>query len=278
VPDRWARCSRSCSRGFRTRQGGLSTHCTTTSDGGRQLARRGDERARQVECTINGWRARRQRRARGNRDGRPDALRRPQCRTAIDATQIVPTSKLVSTITGYPVQPTSGGGANAFAHESGIHQDGVLKHARPTRSCGPRTWLGRDRSRWASLRRNAFRSRLAELASPRSEEASTRPSRDSRNWPTRSARSSTRTPGARLRRERHAEHERFKLVSLVAIRKRAKALRARGDRRRRHETSGGARRRARDARSRRSSRCPQRTELLLFSVNKHHHGTDSQGR
>ena len=39
---------------------------------------------------------------------------------------IVPTSKLVSSITGFPVQPNKAiVGANAFAHESGIHQDGV---------------------------------------------------------------------------------------------------------------------------------------------------------
>lgn len=49
--------------------------------------------------------------------------------TRIDTTQIVPTSKLVSSITGYPVQPNKAiVGANAFAHESGIHQDGVFKH------------------------------------------------------------------------------------------------------------------------------------------------------
>ena len=49
--------------------------------------------------------------------------------TGIDTTQIVPVSKLVSTITGYPIQPNKAVvGANAFAHESGIHQDGVLKH------------------------------------------------------------------------------------------------------------------------------------------------------
>ncbi|HEY8385477.1 MAG TPA: alpha-isopropylmalate synthase regulatory domain-containing protein, partial [Porticoccaceae bacterium] len=42
---------------------------------------------------------------------------------------IVPTSRLVSSITGFPVQPNKAiVGANAFAHESGIHQDGVLKH------------------------------------------------------------------------------------------------------------------------------------------------------
>ena len=86
--------------------------------------------ARQVECTINGL---------GERAGnasleeivmavrtRSDVFK---CVTRVDATQIVPTSKLVSTITGYPVQPNKAVvGANAFAHESGIHQDGVLKH------------------------------------------------------------------------------------------------------------------------------------------------------
>ena len=49
--------------------------------------------------------------------------------TGIDTTQIVPASRLVSSITGFPVQPNKAiVGANAFAHESGIHQDGVLKH------------------------------------------------------------------------------------------------------------------------------------------------------
>ncbi|HZW86508.1 MAG TPA: alpha-isopropylmalate synthase regulatory domain-containing protein, partial [Gallionella sp.] len=49
--------------------------------------------------------------------------------TRIDTAQIVPTSKLVSIVTGYPVQPNKAiVGANAFAHESGIHQDGVIKH------------------------------------------------------------------------------------------------------------------------------------------------------
>jgi 2-isopropylmalate synthase len=86
--------------------------------------------ARQVECTINGL---------GERAGNASLeeivmavkTRRDifNLDTRIDATQIVPTSKLVSSITGYPVQPNKAiVGANAFAHESGIHQDGVLKH------------------------------------------------------------------------------------------------------------------------------------------------------
>jgi 2-isopropylmalate synthase len=86
--------------------------------------------ARQVECTINGL---------GERAGNAaleEIVMAIQTRkdyfgveTRIDATQIVPASRLVSTITGYPVQPNKAVvGANAFAHESGIHQDGVLKH------------------------------------------------------------------------------------------------------------------------------------------------------
>ena len=86
--------------------------------------------ARQVECTINGL---------GERAGNASLeeivmavrTRRDvyQCDTRIDTTHIVPASKLVSGITGFAVQPNKAiVGANAFAHESGIHQDGVLKH------------------------------------------------------------------------------------------------------------------------------------------------------
>jgi 2-isopropylmalate synthase len=123
--------------------------------------------ARQVECTINGL---------GERAGnaaleeivmavrtRPDIF---ALETRIDATQIVPASKLVSQITGYPVQPNKAVvGANAFAHESGIHQDGVLKH-RETYEIMRAQDVG-----WAQNKlvlgkhsgRNAFKSRLHEL-------------------------------------------------------------------------------------------------------------------
>ncbi|MDQ6960626.1 MAG: 2-isopropylmalate synthase, partial [Mariprofundaceae bacterium] len=88
--------------------------------------------ARQVECTINGL---------GERAGNASLeeivmiLRtrsdRYDIETGIDTTKIVPTSKLVSQITGMPVQANKAiVGANAFAHEAGIHQDGVLKHHR----------------------------------------------------------------------------------------------------------------------------------------------------
>ena len=86
--------------------------------------------ARQVECTINGL---------GERAGNASleeivmAVRTRKDRypvdTRIDTTQILSASRLVSSITGFPVQPNKAiVGANAFAHESGIHQDGILKH------------------------------------------------------------------------------------------------------------------------------------------------------
>lgn len=85
---------------------------------------------RQIECTINGL---------GERAGNTSleevvmAIRTRadivDVETRIDTQHIVPTSRLVSSITGFPVQPNKAiVGANAFAHESGIHQDGVLKH------------------------------------------------------------------------------------------------------------------------------------------------------
>lgn len=86
--------------------------------------------ARQVECTINGL---------GERAGNASleeivmAVRTRAdlfpVETRIDPLHIVSSSRLVSSITGFPVQPNKAiVGANAFAHESGIHQDGVLKH------------------------------------------------------------------------------------------------------------------------------------------------------
>jgi len=123
--------------------------------------------ARQVECTINGL---------GERAGNASleeivmAVRTRRdiftCDTRIDATQIVPASKLVSTITGYPVQPNKAiVGANAFAHESGIHQDGVLKH-RETYEIMRAEDVGWNANRISLGKlsgRNAFRTKLGEL-------------------------------------------------------------------------------------------------------------------
>src|SRR5437868_12078046 len=88
------------------------------------------------------------------------------CTTRIDTTQIVPASKLVSTITGYPVQPNKAVvGANAFAHESGIHQDGVLKH-RETYEIMRASDVGWGANRLTLGKlsgRSAFKNRLQEL-------------------------------------------------------------------------------------------------------------------
>jgi 2-isopropylmalate synthase len=86
--------------------------------------------------------------------------------TNIDTTHIVPTSRLVSQITGFVVQPNKAVvGANAFAHASGIHQDGVLK-ARDTYEIMRAEDVG-----WTTNKivlgklsgRNAFKQRLKEL-------------------------------------------------------------------------------------------------------------------
>lgn len=123
--------------------------------------------ARQVECTINGL---------GERAGNASleeivmAVRTRQdvfeCDTRLDTTQIVNCSRLVSNITGFPVQPNKAiVGANAFAHESGIHQDGVLKH-RETYEIMRAEDVGWTHNRMVLGKhsgRSAFRSRLEEL-------------------------------------------------------------------------------------------------------------------
>jgi len=123
--------------------------------------------ARQVECTINGL---------GERAGnaaleeivmtvrtRQDSF---QCDTRLDTTQILNCSRLVSGITGFPVQPNKAiVGANAFAHESGIHQDGVLKH-RETYEIMRAEDVGWQQNRMVLGKhsgRNAFRARLEEI-------------------------------------------------------------------------------------------------------------------
>src|SRR3954469_350143 len=123
--------------------------------------------ARQVECTINGL---------GERAGNAAleeivmAVRTRQdmfpCQTRIDTTQIVPASRLVSGVTGFPVQPNKAiVGANAFAHESGIHQDGVLK-SRETYEIMRAEDVGWNANKLVLGKhsgRNAFKARLAEL-------------------------------------------------------------------------------------------------------------------
>ncbi len=123
--------------------------------------------ARQVECTINGL---------GERAGnaaleeivmalrtRPDAMR---FETGVKTTDIMKASRLVSAVTGFVVQPNKAiVGANAFAHESGIHQDGMLKHAGTYEIMTPES-VGLNRSTLVMGKhsgRHAFRKKLEEL-------------------------------------------------------------------------------------------------------------------
>lgn len=123
--------------------------------------------ARQVECTINGL---------GERAGNASleeivmAVRTRQdifdVDTQIDTTGIVPASRLVSTVTGFPVQPNKAiVGANAFAHESGIHQDGVLKHRETYEIMRAQDvgWHTNSLVLGKHSGRNAFKTRLLDL-------------------------------------------------------------------------------------------------------------------
>ena len=134
--------------------------------------------ARQLECTINGIGERA-----GNASleelvmalhvrrsyfnpfmGRPAASTEPI--TAVRTEEITKTSRLVSNLTGMAVQPNKAiVGANAFAHESGIHQDGVLKHRLTYEIIDARTvGLADNRISLGKLSgRSAFRARLEEL-------------------------------------------------------------------------------------------------------------------
>ena len=123
--------------------------------------------ARQVECTVNGI---------GERAGnaaleeivmavrtRADFFK---LETGIDTTQIYRTSRLVSDLTGFPVQPNKAVvGGNAFRHSSGLHIDGMIKKSVTYEIMDPRSVgipssslvLGRTSGRYA------FRERLSEL-------------------------------------------------------------------------------------------------------------------
>ncbi|MFN3688981.1 2-isopropylmalate synthase [Salinarimonas sp.] len=123
--------------------------------------------ARQIECTINGI---------GERAGnaaleeivmaiktRADVF---PYETGIDTTMLTRASKVVATATSFPVQYNKAiVGRNAFAHESGIHQDGMLKHTQTYEIMTPES-VGVSTSSLVMGKhsgRNAFRSKLAEL-------------------------------------------------------------------------------------------------------------------
>ena len=123
--------------------------------------------ARQVECTINGI---------GERAGNAAleeivmALRTRRdlfgIATRIDTTKLYPASRLVSTLTGLLVQRNKAVvGQNAFAHESGIHQDGVLKHRETYEIMDPTT-VGIPKNSLVLGKhsgRAAFRDRVSQL-------------------------------------------------------------------------------------------------------------------
>ncbi|MEC9341687.1 MAG: 2-isopropylmalate synthase [Pseudomonadota bacterium] len=123
--------------------------------------------ARQVECAMNGL---------GERAGNASleevvmAVRTRQdlfpCDTGLDTREIVGCSRLVSGVTGFKVQPNKAiVGVNAFAHESGIHQDGVLK-SRETYEIMRAQDVGWQTNRLSLGKlsgRNAFATRMKEL-------------------------------------------------------------------------------------------------------------------
>ncbi len=123
--------------------------------------------ARQIECTVNGI---------GERAGnaaleevvmamrtRHDVL---AYTTGVESTMLARASKLVSTVTNFPVQYNKAiVGRNAFAHESGIHQDGMLKHTQTYEIMTPES-VGVAKTSLVMGKhsgRNAFRSKLKEL-------------------------------------------------------------------------------------------------------------------
>jgi len=137
-----------------------------------EAVRRG---ARQVECTVNGI---------GERAGNAaleEIVMALKTRndfyhlfTNIDTTQIYKTSRLVSELTGFAVQPNKAIiGANAFRHESGIHQDGVIKKAITYEIMDPKS-VGIPASSLVLGKlsgRHAFKERLAELGYIMDEES-----------------------------------------------------------------------------------------------------------
>jgi 2-isopropylmalate synthase len=131
--------------------------------------------ARQIECAINGI---------GERAGnaaleelvmamrtRPDVM---PYSTNIDTTMLTKASRMLSEITGVNVQPNKAiVGANAFAHESGIHQDGMLKHSQTYEIMTPES-VGLDKSELVLGKhsgRHALKKKIEELGYDLEEDA-----------------------------------------------------------------------------------------------------------
>lgn len=126
--------------------------------------------ARQVECAVNGL---------GERAGNASLeeivmLLRTRRETdgfdtGIDASLLVPTSKMVSSFTGYGVQPNKAiVGRNAFSHESGIHQAGVIKN-RSTFEIMHAEHVGADPERQIVLGKQSGRAAVAEVLQSKGE-------------------------------------------------------------------------------------------------------------
>jgi len=242
--------------------------------------------ARQVECTINGL---------GERAGNASleeivmAVRTRKdvfnCDSKIDATQIVPASKLVSTITGYPVQPNKAiVGANAFAHESGIHQDGVLKH-RETYEIMRAEDVGWHANRLTLGKlsgRAAFKSKLGELGIVlETEEALNTAFARFKDLADKKREIFDEDLQALVSDEGYAaEHERFKLVSMKVCSETGEVPHAKVV-----FTDEGAEQRAEgdgsgpvDAAFKAlESVVSSGADLMLYSVNNITSGTDAQG-
>jgi 2-isopropylmalate synthase len=243
--------------------------------------------ARQVECTINGL---------GERAGNASleeivmAVRTRQdiftCDTNIDATQIVPASKLVSGITGYPVQPNKAVvGANAFAHESGIHQDGVLKHRETYEIMSAESvgWTTNRLTLGKLSGRNAFKSRLQELGIVlSSEEALNAAFKRFKDLADKKREIFDEDLQALITEEEieHVENEHWRLVSLTAHSETgeppyAKMVVSEAGKERACEAQGSG---PVDAAFKAlESVASSGASLLLYSVNNITSGTDSQG-
>lgn len=243
--------------------------------------------ARQVECTVNGL---------GERAGNASleeivmAVRTRQdtfpCDTGIDATQIVPASKLISTITGYPVQPNKAiVGANAFAHESGIHQDGVLKHRETYEIMSAESvgWTTNRLTLGKLSGRNAFKTRLHELGIELpSEEALNAAFKRFKDLADKKREIFDEDLQALITEEEieQTESEHYRLVSLTAHSETgeppfAKVVITEGGEERHAEAQGSG---PVDASFKAIDSLAQSgANLLLYSVNNITSGTDSQG-
>jgi len=242
--------------------------------------------ARQVECTVNGL---------GERAGNASleeivmAVRTRHdvfpCTTRIDTTQIVPASKLVSSVTGFPVQPNKAiVGANAFAHESGIHQDGVLKHRETYEIMRAEDvgWTTNKLSLGKLSGRNAFRTRLAELGIElSSEEALNTAFTKFKELADKKGQVFDEDLQALVSDEAITpEREHYKFVSLKVVSETGEVPQARvamsvGEREAHAETQGDG---PVDATFKAIERMVSSgSKLLLFSVNAITTGTDAQG-